>query len=172
MHLLDDSGYDNHFGFGKWKPTKGNLAMTIGEKNYKLYWTKSLVAKDNVNDIYMDTSLWHRNLGHISEERLNYLAKKDVLLGLKSAKFEKCSHCMVSKQTRVSFKKQHPSRKSKLLELVHSNVYGPLKVNSFSDALYFVTLFDDCSRNLWVYALQRKYQVLEKFKEFHALVER
>ncbi|RDX65900.1 hypothetical protein CR513_55397, partial [Mucuna pruriens] len=36
---------------------------------------------------------------------------------------EKCSHCMASKQTRVSFKKHPPSRKSELLELVHSDVY-------------------------------------------------
>jgi len=85
---------------------------------------------------------------------------------------EKCSHCMTGKQTRVSFKKHPPSRKLELLELVHSDVCGPLKVKSFSCALYFVTFIDDCSRKLWVYVLQGKDQVLEKFKEFHAMVER
>jgi len=85
---------------------------------------------------------------------------------------EKCSHCMAGKQTRVSFKKHPPSRKSELLELVHSDVCGPLKVRSFSGALYFVNFIDDCSRKLWVYALQWKDQVLEKFKEFHIMVER
>ena len=60
---------------------------------------------------------------------------------------------MVGKQTRVSFKKHLPSKKSKLLELVHLDVYGPLKVKSFSGALYFVTSINDCSRKLWVYAL-------------------
>ena len=55
---------------------------------------------------------------------------------------------------------------------MHSDVCGPLKVKSFSGALYFVTFIDDCSRKLWVYALQRKDQVLEKFKQFQALVER
>ena len=54
--------------------------------------------------------------------------------GLKNADLEKCSHFMVGKQTRVSFKKHPPSRKSKLLELVHSDVCGPLKVKSFSGA--------------------------------------
>jgi len=93
-------------------------------------------------------------------------------MGLRNAELEKCSHCMTGKQTRVSFKKHPPSRKSELLELVHSDVCGPLKVKSFSGALYFVTFIDDCSRKLWVYALQRKDQVLEKFKEFHAMVER
>lgn len=32
MHLLDDGGYDNHFGSGKWKLTKVNLVIAIGEK--------------------------------------------------------------------------------------------------------------------------------------------
>ncbi|KAL2325516.1 hypothetical protein Fmac_024574 [Flemingia macrophylla] len=116
----------------------------------------------------MKSSLWHRRLGHINEKGLNCLAKKDVLSGLKNAELEKCSHCMVGKQTRVSFKKHPPSKKSELLKLIHSDVCGPL----MAGALYFVTFIDDCSRKLWVYALQRKDQVLEKFKEFHALVER
>ena len=93
-------------------------------------------------------------------------------MGLRNAELEKCSHCMIGKQTRVSFKKHPPSRKSELLELVHYDVCGPLKVKSFSGALYFVTFIDDCSRKLWVYALQRKDRVPEKFKEFHAMVER
>nr|KYP54197.1 Retrovirus-related Pol polyprotein from transposon TNT 1-94 [Cajanus cajan] len=172
VQIFDDGGYDNHFGSGKWKLTKGNLVVARGEKNSKLYWTKALVAKDSVNAMDMEASLWHRRLSHISEKGLNCLAKKDVLQGLKSAELEKCSHCMAGKQTIVSFKKHLPSRKSELLQLVHSDVCGPLKVKSFSGALYFVTFIDDCSRKLWVYALQRKDQVLERFKQFHALVER
>ncbi|MCI89094.1 putative gag-pol polyprotein, partial [Trifolium medium] len=34
---------------------------------------------------------------------------------------------MAGKQTRVSFKRHPPPRKSELLQLVHSNVCGPLK---------------------------------------------
>ncbi|RDX71393.1 hypothetical protein CR513_49270, partial [Mucuna pruriens] len=86
---------------------------------------------------------------------VNCLAKKDMLPGLKNTKLEKCYHCMAGKQTIVSFKKHPPSRKSKLLEFVHFDVCGPLKVKSFS-----------------VYVLKTKDQVLEKFKQFQALVER
>ena len=45
-------------------------------------------------------------------------------------------------------------------------------MKSFGGALYFVTFIDYYSRKLWVYALKSKDQVLEKFKEFHASVER
>ena len=45
-------------------------------------------------------------------------------------------------------------------------------MKSFAGALYFVTFIDDYSIKLWVYDLKSKDQVLEKFKEFHASVER
>ncbi|RDX94220.1 hypothetical protein CR513_23419, partial [Mucuna pruriens] len=170
--MLDDSGYDSHFGYGKWKFTKGNLIVAKGDKISKLYWTKALVVKQSVNVMDMEASLWHQRLSHISEKGLNCLTKKDMLLGLKIAELEKCSHRMVGKQTRVSFKKHPPSKKLEFLELIHSDVCSPLKVKSFSGALYFVTFINDCSTKLWVYTLKSKNQVLEKFKHFQALVER
>ncbi|RDX84943.1 hypothetical protein CR513_33945, partial [Mucuna pruriens] len=144
--MLNGGGYDNHFGYEKWKVTECNL-------------TKALVAKDSVNVMDMEASLCHRRLSHISKKWLNCLTKKDMLLGLKSVELKNCSHCMVGKQTR-------------LLESVHYDVCGLLKVKSFSVAFYFVTFTSDCSRKLWVYTLKTKDQVLEKFKQFQALVER
>ena len=71
----------------------------------------------------------------MSEKGLSYLIKKNVLPDLKIAKLDNCPHCMAGKQTRVSFKKHPPFRKSGLLELVHSNVCGPLKVKTFGGAI-------------------------------------
>ncbi|RDX79227.1 hypothetical protein CR513_40377, partial [Mucuna pruriens] len=85
-----------------------------------------------------------------------------MLPRLKNVELEKCSHCMASKKTKVSFKKHPPSRKSELLKLVHSDVCDPLKVKSFSGALYFVIFIDDFSRKLWVYTLKLKDQALVK----------
>ncbi|RDX90348.1 hypothetical protein CR513_27800, partial [Mucuna pruriens] len=79
MHMLDNGGYDNHFGYEKWKLIESNLVVTKGEKISKLYWTKALVAKDSVNSMDIEASLRHRKLSHISEKWLNYLAKKNML---------------------------------------------------------------------------------------------
>ncbi|RDX62258.1 hypothetical protein CR513_59429, partial [Mucuna pruriens] len=88
MHMLDNDGYDNHFG---------KLVVVRGEKISKLYWTKALVAKDSVNAMNIMTSLWHKRLSHISEKRLNCLAKNDMLLRLKNVELEMSSHCIVGK---------------------------------------------------------------------------
>ena len=36
VQMVDDGGYDGHFGSGKWKLTKGNLVVARGEKSTKL----------------------------------------------------------------------------------------------------------------------------------------
>ena len=91
---------------------------------------------------------------------------------MKQAKVKRCVHCLAGKQKRVSFHSHPPSRKSELLELVHSDLCGPFKVKSKGGALYFVTFIDDHSRKIWVYPLKSKNQVLDVFKQFQALFER
>ena len=173
VQALDACGYDSHFGANKWKLCKGNLVVARGTLMSKLYWTKAIVEAGVVNTVEMDSSLWHRRLSYISEKGLKALVSKDVLGDLKKAELERCSHCMAGKQTRVSFQKHGPTKKkSELLELVHTDVCGPLKVRTLGGASYFLTFIDDCSRKVWVYLLSSKDQVLGKFKEFHVMVER
>ena len=58
----------------------------------------------------------------------------------------------------------------KRLELVHSDVAGPMKTKSFGDARYFVTFIDDFSRCVTVYPITQKSEVLDKYKEWEAVV--
>ena len=62
-------------------------------------------------------------------------------------------------------------RKAKPLQLVHSDVCGPMPVVSMGGAQYFVTFIDDFSQKVWVYSLKRKHQVLIVFQRFVILVE-
>ena len=58
------------------------------------------------------------------------------------------------------------------LELVHSNVCGPLNVQARGGYEYFVTFIDDYSRYEYVYLMQRKSETFGKFKEFLTEAER
>lgn len=53
-----------------------------------------------------------------------------------------------------------------------SDIFDPLKVQTFRDASYFVIFIDDHFRKLWAYILKIKDQVFGKFKEFQVLVKR
>ena len=57
------------------------------------------------------------------------------------------------------------------LQLVHSDVCGPMRTPSFGSYLYFVTFIDDYSRHAWVYPLKAKFDVFMCFKHFVAMAE-
>ena len=62
----------------------------------------NLVEKQN------SLELWHKRLSHISAKGVETLVKKNALPGVKNASLEKCPHCLVRKQYRVSFKTYPP----------------------------------------------------------------
>eukprot|EP00794_Sanderia_malayensis_P003880 gene3880-4423_t len=59
-------------------------------------------------------------------------------------------------------------RATRKLQLVHSDVCGPMQCESIGGMKYFVTFTDDYSRCVAVYFMRKKSEVLEKFKLFEA----
>jgi transposase InsO family protein len=71
-------------------------------------------------------------------------------------------------------KKPFPSSDNKAkgtLDIIHSDVCGPLLATSLSGYVYYVSFIDDFSRKTWIYFLKAKSEVFNKFKEFKVLVE-
>ena len=67
---LDKLGYENHFGKGKWKFTKGLLVVAKGEACCTLYKTQWKVWNDKLYAIEgTSLELWHKRLGHMSGKR-------------------------------------------------------------------------------------------------------
>lgn len=58
------------------------------------------------------------------------------------------------------------------LELVHSNLCGPINPTSNGGKRYIITFIDDFSRKIWVYFLQEKSEAFASFKHFKALAEK
>ena len=62
-------------------------------------------------------------------------------------------------------------RTQELLELVHSDVCGPMSTQAKGGYEYFITFTDDYSRYGYVYLMRQKSEAFEKFKEFRVEVE-
>ncbi|GKB69948.1 putative RNA-directed DNA polymerase [Tanacetum coccineum] len=150
--LLDEDGYHNSSGNGLWKVTLGSLIVARGKRESKLYMTHPKISKSIVNAVDNDdmTELWHKRLGHMSEKGMSILSKKNVLSGVHDINLKKCSHCLAGKQTRLAFKSRSPFRMENILDLVHSDVCGPMKTKTLGGCSYFVTFIDDHSRKLRV----------------------
>ena len=58
-----------------------------------------------------------------------------------------------------------------MLDLIHSDLIGPLPTLTYGNSRYVFTFIDDFSRYCWAYFLKLKFEVFETFKVFKDLVE-
>jgi len=64
--------------------------------------------------------------------------------------------CVLCKHHREMFDKGKTWRAKEPLQLIHSDICGPLESPSFSNAFYFLTFIDDFTHKSWVYFLKYK----------------
>jgi hypothetical protein len=81
-----------------------------------------------------------------------------------------CKGCALGKNVKGSFF-SNDNRSKEILDLIHSDVCGPMIVASLNGYLYYVLFIDDHSRKTWIYFLKNKDGVLANFQEFKAQVE-
>jgi hypothetical protein len=58
------------------------------------------------------------------------------------------------------------------LEIVHSDICGPMQSPSIGGSTYFLTFIDDFSRKMWIYFLKHKSNALGCFQQFKSLMEK
>jgi hypothetical protein len=66
-----------------------------------------------------------------------------------------CEHCVYGKQIWVRFP-SGATKENGILELVHSDVFGPVSVPSLGGSMYYVSFIDYFSRKTWIYFLRKK----------------
>ncbi|MCO5567417.1 hypothetical protein L7F22_021108 [Adiantum nelumboides] len=82
-----------------------------------------------------------------------------------------CEGCVLGKMHRFAFSQDGSVRATRKLQLVHSDVCGPMRTPSVGNSLYFVTFIDDFSRFCWVYPLKAKSDVFAIFQHYVSMVE-
>ena len=94
--------------------------------------------------------------------------KNELVRGLKDMKFEKdklCSACQAGKQVANT----HPTKAfmstTRVLELLHMDLFEPTIYKSLGGNLYCLVIVDDYSRYTWVFFLHDKSEVASCFKE-------
>ena len=128
------------------------------------------------SETFSQERLWHLRLGHLGSQNLKKLKEKDMVNGFRvkgsfSSMKSVCEGCMKGRQGREVFP-QAEHRGRDLLELVHSDVCGPITPCSNGGNKYYLTFVDDFSRKCWVFMLKHKSEVFGKFKTWKAMVEK
>jgi hypothetical protein len=148
-----------------------NEAIVIGSEENGLYKLKGHPETAMTHAIENSCELWHRRLAHINYKTLPYICK--AVTGLPELKVDQegiCNGCAQGKNIKNPFPKRD-SKAEGVLELIHSDVCGPMPSSSISGYVYYVSFIDDYSGQTWIYLLKSKDEVLSKFKEFKALIE-
>jgi transposase InsO family protein len=119
----------------------------------------------------------HRKIGHASYKTLQRIARGGLVQGLeitpeqvKTAMEEPCLPCLTSKAHRMPAPPSD-TRASKPLELVHSDVIGPMHIPSLNDEFYVLTLLDDYSRASQVRLLTSKADVADALQAMITVFE-
>ncbi|GJV22912.1 gag-pol polyprotein [Tanacetum coccineum] len=124
---------------------KGNDLLT-GSYSTDLY-SITLQDTSTPNPIYLMAKatssqawLWHRRLSQLNFDTINLLSKYDIVTGLPKLKFVKdhlCSSCELGKAKRKSFKTKTTPSSKRSLQILHMDLCGPMRVESFNDHVSF-----------------------------------
>lgn len=114
--------------------------------------------------------LWHRRLAHICKQSMKQVQNSTFGVNYSGTNDKGCIVCCKGKQTRT-IDKSAGTRAQNVLDIVHSDVLGPVSTKSFSGARFLLVFVDDFSRKVFAIPIVRKSDVFEKFKQFKSEVE-
>ena len=86
-------------------------------------------------------------------------------------KLKTCNCGMKAKITRNTLTNNSESRAADILDLIHTDVCGPMRTVTPGGTKYYMTIIDDHSKYCKVYLLKRKSDVADKVKEYVKCVQ-
>uniref|UniRef100_A0AAV1VDZ4 Polyprotein n=1 Tax=Peronospora matthiolae TaxID=2874970 RepID=A0AAV1VDZ4_9STRA len=116
--------------------------------------------------------LWHARMGHPNQDALEKTRHAtNGIPAVGQPPQSLCGGCMKGKQTVAKFPHCSSSKTSRVLELVHTDMMGPMNNPSKGGAKYVLTFVDDYSRYVVAYFLKKKSEVAIKLREFMTFYE-
>ena len=155
---------------------KNNSIVALGTRRHGLYTLHTTPHEHNVEVACVASlELWHRRLGHVHHAAISHMAKHSLVKGLQIAggttTQQPCKGCLAGKMARAPIPHASDTRATGLLDLVHTDVAGPMETSSKGGARYFVTFIDDKSRWLSVYPIAHKSDSFSSFQHFRNTAE-
>ncbi|KAL0292716.1 UNVERIFIED_CONTAM: Retrovirus-related Pol polyprotein from transposon TNT 1-94 [Sesamum calycinum] len=121
-------------------------------------------------DNHENAQLWHTRLSQISKYRIRKLVYSKSLEIDDLDNLPTCKSCLKGKMTKKLFVGQSTIADSQL-DLIHTDVCGPLNTPARGEYSYFITFTDDHSRYGYVYIMRYKSEAFGRFKEYRLEVE-
>src|SRR5271156_4607481 len=123
----------------------------------------------------LDLNLWHCRLSHLNYDDVRHMHQHDRVTGMVIRSTAPpdpiCEPCIFGKQHRHNIPKT-ATRKSSVLALVHTDLKGPMPVQTPEGYQYWQPFVDDQSHFMTLAFLRCKNEAFPTFKRFKALAEK
>ncbi|KXJ62368.1 hypothetical protein RP20_CCG016888 [Aedes albopictus] len=114
--------------------------------------------------------LWHRRLAHLNIDSVKRLTTMASGIEVHGSTMPSCVPCAEGKHRKQPFKSSG-ARAKDVLELIHSDLCGPMEKSSHGGSKYWITFIDDATKMTFAYFLKSKADAFSAFQEFMAHVE-
>jgi hypothetical protein len=121
------------------------------------------------SDVPLTLDLWHTRIGHIGKDavlHLNRVAKGIVIQS--SSPLSHCESCILAKHPHQPFHPSETERATSFLDLIHSDICGPIPTTTTHGKQYFVVFLDDYTHALDLQLLASKDQALDAWHTLRA----
>ncbi|MCH79544.1 gag-protease polyprotein [Trifolium medium] len=157
---------------------EGDLIMKgVRSRDNCYHWIP--LEEDNISTCLIskeeDVKLWHQKLGHLHLKGIKKAIANEAIRGLPKLKIEEgsiCGECQIGKQTKMSHPKLQHLTTTRVLELLHMHLMGPMQVESLGGKRYAFVMVDDFSRFTWIEFFKEKSESFEAFKELCLQLQR
>lgn len=125
-----------------------------------------------------DLDTWHCRFGHPHVCKPKMMQNSSLYDGgipctsTPGKQLSSCEHCAYAKHHAATFPKRAATRAIDILQLVHSNICGPVSVLLLGGGRYFLIFINDYSCYSWIYILKHKHEAFDIFKDFLSMSER
>jgi len=124
--------------------------------------TINIITKQQTKNSNLDeysANLWHRRLGHFQHENLA------EYLNLHNIRRDDFLTCKIAKLKRLP-QNGNPPNATRILEIIHSDLIGPINIISCTGKRFIFTFIDEYSRKSWIYLLESKRDVPKTTTQF------
>ncbi|KAK2410077.1 putative mitochondrial protein [Trifolium repens] len=122
-----------------------------------------------------EVQLWHQKMGHLNLKGMKKVISLEAIRGIPKLRIVEgkvCGECQIGKQVRMSHPMLEHQTTSKVLELLHMDLMGPMQVESLGGKRYVLVVVDDFSRYTWVNFIREKSDSFDVFKELCIQIQR
>lgn len=170
---LTSNGFKVIFEENSCKIIRGERQIGIGDCCGDLYKLRQSQRAYAVMSESHHTSkcihYWHRILGHRDPTAIKEMSERGLVKNMEITDCKVklfCDICAMAKMTRLPFPKVSMNKSNSVLDLIHSDVCGPMKTMSPSGKRYILTFIDDYSRFTKVFFLRQKSETETKLREY------